>query len=92
MSQVSYLRHRTRIIATIGPASSSAGTIERLIRAGMNVSRHNLSHGTPDEHTRHIQTVRRLARRLNITVAVLIDLPGPKYRTLDLSEGAVTLK
>ncbi|MFH1002880.1 MAG: pyruvate kinase [Chloroflexota bacterium] len=92
MPQASYLHHRTKIIATIGPATSSAGTIERLIRAGMNVSRHNLSHGTPDEHARHIQTVRRLAQRLKITVAVLMDLPGPKYRTGELSDGSVTLK
>ncbi len=66
--------------------------IERLIKAGMNAARLNLSHGTPSEHARFIKTVRGLAQRLAIPVAVLIDLPGPKYRTGQLQGGAAVLK
>jgi pyruvate kinase len=66
--------------------------IEQLIKAGMNVARFNLSHGTYREHTRHIQTVRKLAQGLAIPVAILIDLPGPKYRTGKLKDGQARLK
>jgi len=66
--------------------------IEQLIKAGMNVARFNLSHGTHREHTRHIQTVRKLSHRLAIPVAILIDLPGPKYRTGELKDGQAKLK
>ncbi|MFA5316690.1 MAG: pyruvate kinase [Dehalococcoidales bacterium] len=86
-----FFRRRTKIIGTIGPASGSAAVIGRLIRAGMNVARLNLSHGTLDEHTSYIRTVRRLSQRLGVRVAVLIDLPGPKFRTGALKEGRVLL-
>jgi pyruvate kinase len=66
--------------------------IEQLIRAGMNVARFNLSHGTFREHAGHIQTVRKLSQRLAIPVAILIDLPGPKYRTGKLKNAQVRLK
>jgi pyruvate kinase len=66
--------------------------IEQLIRAGMNVARLNLSHGTYKEHARHVQTVRKLSHRLAIPVAILIDLPGPKYRTGKLKDGQARLK
>jgi pyruvate kinase len=83
---------RTKIVCTIGPATGSAAMIERLIRAGMNVARLNLSHGNLSEHTRYIQMVRELSYRLDINVAILIDLPGPKYRIGKLKGGQTTLK
>ncbi len=83
---------RTKIVSTLGPASSSSAVIERLIKAGMSVARLNLSHGTHREHARHIQTVRKLSRRLSFPVAIMIDLPGPKYRTGKLRDGPVVLK
>jgi pyruvate kinase len=83
---------RTRIVCTIGPASSSAVVIERLIKSGMNVARLNLSHGTHREHARHIRGVRKLSQRLAIPVAILMDLPGPKYRTGKLKNGQAMLK
>ena len=86
------LARRTKIVCTIGPASRASRLIERLIRAGMNVARLNLSHGTPPEHAEVVGTMRRVARRLATPVAVLIDLPGPKYRTGPLQGGAVVLK
>jgi pyruvate kinase len=89
---VSSLGRRTKIVCTIGPATSSATVIEQLIKAGMNVARLNLSHGTYNEHARYIQTVRRLSHRLAIPVAILIDLPGPKYRTGKLKDGQTKLK
>jgi pyruvate kinase len=83
---------RTKIVCTIGPASSTSTVIERLIRAGMNVARLNLSHGTQRQHALVIARVRQAARRLATPVAILIDLPGPKYRTGPLKGGLVTLK
>ena len=83
---------QTRIVCTIGPATNSAAVIEQLIRAGMNVARFNLSHGSFREHARHIQTVKRLSRRLAVPVAVFMDLPGPKYRTGKLKNGQARLK
>jgi pyruvate kinase len=82
---------RTKIVCTIGPASRSATLIERLMRAGMNVARLNLSHGTAHDHAQVVTTVRRVAQRLAVPVAVLMDLPGPKYRTGPLQGGSVVL-
>jgi pyruvate kinase len=92
MKRSSFFGTRTKIVCTIGPATGSAAVIEQLIKAGMNVARFNLSHGTYREHARHIQTVRKLSHRLAIPVAILIDLPGPKYRTGKLKDGQATLK
>ena len=83
---------RTKIVVTIGPSTGSSTRIEQLIKAGMNVARLNLSHGTYREHARHIQNVRRLSSRLGIPVALLLDLPGPKYRTGKVKGGQVKLK
>jgi pyruvate kinase len=92
MKRSGFFERRTKIVCTIGPATGSATVIEQLIRAGMNVARFNLSHGTHREHARHIQTVRKLSQRLAMPVAVLTDLPGPKYRTGKLKDGQATLK
>lgn len=92
MRQSSLFARRTKIVCTIGPATGSAAMIEQLIRAGMNVARLNLSHGTYREHARYIKTIRESSRRLSISVAILIDLPGPKYRTGRLRDGQAELK
>jgi pyruvate kinase len=91
MRQRQLYARRTKIVCTIGPASSSSALIERLIRAGMNVARLNLSHGTPHDHAHVVATVRRVARLLDVPVAVLMDLPGPKYRTGPLKGDSVVL-
>ncbi|MFH0847768.1 MAG: pyruvate kinase [Chloroflexota bacterium] len=83
---------RTKIVCTLGPATSSPEVIEKLIRAGMNVARFNLSHGSYEEHQNLIATVRRLALKLSSRVAILIDLPGPKFRTGKLREDSAALK
>ena len=82
---------RTKIIATLGPASSSAATIERLINAGANVFRLNLSHGDHDSHRQLFARVRRCAKKLKQPVAILMDLCGPKIRVGKLAEGQIKL-
>jgi len=79
-------------VGTIGPATGSPAIIQRLINAGMNIARLNLSHGSHDEHAVYIKTIRRLSRRLGIDVAIIIDLPGPKYRIGKLRDGQASLK
>ena len=71
---------RTKIIATLGPASESPEVLERLIRAGADVVRLNFSHGTPDEHRARANLVRSISKKLNRHVAILADLQGPKIR------------
>lgn len=83
---------RTKIVCTIGPATGSVGMIEKLIKAGMNVARLNLSHGTLTEHAGYVHTIRNLSQRLDTVVAVLMDLPGPKYRTGKLKGHKAALK
>jgi pyruvate kinase len=84
--------HRTKIVCTLGPATCTPTLIERLIRSGMNVARLNRSHGTFEEHVHYIQVVRDAAKRLNTSVAILLDLPGPKYRTGEMKDGSAILK
>ena len=92
MQHARFFKRRTKIVCTIGPASGSAAILEQLIKAGMDVARVNLSHGADSEHIRHVQTIREIARRLSIPVAVLVDLPGPKSRIGRLRDGSVLLK
>jgi pyruvate kinase len=83
---------RTKIVCTIGPATGTSAAIRQLIRAGMNITRLNLSHGTYRDHSRYIETVRRLSGSLGVPVAILMDLPGPKYRTGKLKDGQARLR
>ena len=92
MKQTGYFTRRTKIVCTIGPATGTASAIERLIKSGMDVARFNLSHGTHDIHAQYILTLRRISQRLGIQVAILMDLPGPKYRTGILKDSQVILK
>ena len=71
---------RTKIIATLGPASNSKKTIERLIDEGANIFRLNMSHGTHDEHRLMVGRIRMIAKRKNRHIAILMDLCGPKIR------------
>jgi pyruvate kinase len=73
-------RPKTRIVCTLGPASSSTRIIRQLIEAGMSVARINLSHSTHDIHRETIANVRTVARECELPIAILTDLPGPKYR------------
>ena len=78
---------RTKIVCTIGPATSSEERLEQLMRAGMNVARLNFSHGTYQEHELVIERVRAISARLGCAVAILQDLQGPKIRTGKLQDG-----
>ncbi|MCE9639195.1 MAG: pyruvate kinase [Betaproteobacteria bacterium] len=71
---------RTKIVATLGPASSDKVTLLRMIEAGLDVVRMNFSHGTAKEHTARVELVRELARKAGRSVGVLVDLQGPKIR------------
>ena len=79
---------KTKIIATIGPASRSPETLDRLVAAGMDVARLNFSHGTLEEHAEVIANVRAAAERHNRPVAVLQDLGGNKFRLGQMDEPA----
>lgn len=81
----------TRIIATIGPACADIETINEMIRAGMDVARLNLSHGTLQEHRETVARIRRTAREICRQVAIMIDIPGPKLRVRSLPGAEVTL-
>ena len=83
---------KTKIVATIGPQSSSSEMIEKLVRAGMNVARLNFSYGEHEEHAKVIRAIRQVSTRLGIPVAILQDLPGPKLRTGRLRKKAVELR
>jgi len=79
--------NKTKIIATIGPSSSSRDVLKKMIEAGMNVARLNFSHGTYADHEKVISLIRSLAREMNRPVAILLDLQGPKIRVGKLKGG-----
>lgn len=84
--------HKTRIVATIGPASESADVLEQMIRAGMNVARLNFSHGEFERHQKNIQNIRAAAKAADQPVAIMADLSGPKMRIGKLATEPVQLK
>jgi pyruvate kinase len=75
------LQKRTKIVATVGPASRDPAILRSLFISGANVLRVNFSHGTPDEHAAVIASAREISAELGIHTAILQDLPGPKVRT-----------
>jgi pyruvate kinase len=83
---------RTKIVATIGPASRDPEVLVRMVDAGMDVARLNFSHGTAEEHAETAQLVRDAAGRAGRQVAILQDLPGPKLRIGPLADGIAELK
>jgi len=82
---------RTKIVATIGPASREPEVLARMIEAGMDVARLNFSHGTAEQHAETAGRVRDAANRAGRQVAILQDLPGPKLRIGPLRHGVVEL-
>ncbi len=83
---------RTKIVATLGPASSSVEVIEQLIHAGTNVFRLNFSHGAHEGHLQTIKAIRLAAEKAKAYVAILGDLCGPKIRVGKFTEGPVELR
>ncbi|HEX6980471.1 MAG TPA: pyruvate kinase [Alphaproteobacteria bacterium] len=86
-------RHRsTKIVATLGPATSTPERIEALFRAGVDVFRLNFSHGTHDDHRARVQAIRALEARLGRPISILLDLQGPKLRVGTFRDGKVRLE
>src|SRR5262245_14501514 len=84
-------RRRTKIVATLGPASDDPADLEALLRAGVDVVRLNLSHGPIDDHLRRLEMVRAVAAGLGRPIAALADLPGPKIRAGEFGDDGVDL-
>nr|WP_318701683.1 MULTISPECIES: pyruvate kinase [unclassified Roseofilum] len=87
-----YSPRRTKIVATIGPATSSADVLRQLILAGATTLRLNFSHGTHEDHQRNIRLIRQVSFELNRPVGILQDLQGPKIRLGKFEQGSVVLK
>ncbi len=83
---------RTKIVCTIGPASGSESVIRQMIRNGMSVARLNFSHGTHEEHGEKIEMIRAISEEMDIPVAILQDLCGPKIRVGDIHESGIRLE
>jgi pyruvate kinase len=81
----------TKIVATLGPASSEPAVLERMVRAGVDVVRLNFSHGNAADHERRAELVKEIARKVGRTVAIMCDLQGPKIRIGKFKDGKVTL-
>jgi pyruvate kinase len=82
---------RTKIVSTIGPASSSEERLAQLVEAGVDVFRLNFSHGTHAEHEQRLRTIRSLEERFERPIGVLADMQGPKLRVGTFAEGRITL-
>ena len=83
---------KTKIVATLGPASCSESMIEKLILAGANVFRLNFSHGTREQHQVTAATIRQVAEKHRIFIGILADLQGPKIRISNFRNDSVNLK
>jgi pyruvate kinase len=83
---------KTKIIATLGPATDTPEKIEALIKAGVNVARLNFSHGTHEYHAQLISNIRHVAAKMRKPIAILQDLQGPKIRVENFTNGSVLLK
>ncbi len=88
----SILQKRTKIVATVGPASRDPAVLRSLFMSGANVLRLNFSHGTPEEHGEVIDRARAISQELGLHAALLQDLPGPKVRTGPLTDGVSSVR
>ena len=75
---------KTKIVATLGPASSDKAVLREMFLAGLNVCRLNFSHGSYEDHSSVIKTIRELNEETGLNVAILADLQGPKIRTNEM--------
>ncbi|AVQ32939.1 pyruvate kinase [Staphylococcus muscae] len=83
---------KTKIVCTIGPASESEEMLQKLMTAGMNVARLNFSHGSHEEHAARIATIRKVAKKLNKNIGILLDTKGPEIRTHNMKNGLIMLQ
>jgi pyruvate kinase len=89
LNRVDDVMRKTKIVCTLGPASSEYDTLKAMVEAGMDVVRLNFSHGDRSTHLNYIRTVRQVAADLNRPVAILQDLQGPKIRVGEMEDGIV---
>jgi len=82
---------KTKIVCTIGPASSDEAVFEAMCRAGLNVARLNFSHGTHAEHQQKLDMIKSVRERLNLPIAIMLDTKGPEYRIKTFRDGKVTV-
>lgn len=82
---------KTKIVCTLGPATSSYEAVKKLAQAGMNVARINMSHGSHDDHIANINNVKRVREELNIPLSVLLDTKGPEIRIKTFENGHIIL-
>ncbi|MBI1833971.1 MAG: pyruvate kinase [Candidatus Andersenbacteria bacterium] len=92
MAKENIMENRTKIVCTIGPASSSIGVLKDMVKAGMDVARLNFSHGDHDSNAELIEKVREASKSVGRPVAILLDLQGPKIRVGELPGEGLTLK
>ncbi len=83
---------RTKIVATLGPATDRDGELENIVKAGVDVVRINMSHGSPEEHIVRAQAVRDIAEKFDRQVGVLVDLQGPKIRIARFADNKIMLE
>ena len=83
---------KTKIVCTIGPASSSEEVFAKMCRAGLNVARLNFSHGTHEEHQQKFDMIRKVRRELELPIAIMLDTKGPEYRIRTFKNKKITLK
>ncbi|MGH8754922.1 MAG: pyruvate kinase, partial [Burkholderiales bacterium] len=83
---------RTKIVATLGPATDKPGILEQLLEAGMNVARMNFSHGTADDHWKRTKLLKQIAAKIGRHIGILADLQGPKIRIARFREGNIHLE
>ncbi|MDU3211898.1 pyruvate kinase [Anaerococcus sp.] len=92
MNKTPEILKKTKIVCTIGPSSESSEILEQLIENGMNVARLNFSHGSHEEHLAKIKNIRKVRRKLNKPIAIMLDTKGPEIRTGNFNVDEVYLK
>src|SRR4051812_9829888 len=92
MKETTRMTRATKIVATLGPASSDPEVLERLLTAGVDVVRLNFSHGKAEDHIARAAMIREIADKIGKTVALMADLQGPKIRVGKFVDGKVMLE
>ena len=80
---------KTKIVCTLGPASTDENVMREMLLAGMNVARMNFSHGTHEDHKRNIELIKRVREKLGMPIAILLDTKGPEVRIRTFENGKI---
>ncbi len=83
---------KTKIVCTLGPSTASEEILTEMAKAGMNVARLNFSHGTHEQHKKHIDLVKKVREKLGLPIAIMLDTKGPEYRIKTFESGKITLE